>query len=85
MFGNTLLDILHTAGVGLLLRWVNDFVFFSIRREHLPKYNKLWNGWKKRIEENGRRLQRGGRYCYKGGILPSNLSGNWTCRIYVFL
>ena len=47
MFGDALLDILCAAGVGLSLRWVDEFVFFSIQRKHLPKYNKLRNNWKK--------------------------------------
>ena len=41
MFGDALLDILQTAGIGPSLRWVDDFVFFSIQREHLPKYNEI--------------------------------------------
>ena len=71
MFGDTLLDILRTAGIGPSLRWVDNFVFFSIQREHLPKYNEIRETWRRKIDKNGRRLQRGGRYWYKGGYLPS--------------
>ena len=72
MFGDAMLDILREAGIGPSLRWVDDFIFFSIRKEHLVKYNKLRNVWKDNIQANGGRLQRGGRFWYKGGNLPSD-------------
>ena len=37
MFGNALLDIFWAASIGPSLRWVDDFVFFAIQREHLPE------------------------------------------------
>ena len=74
MFGNTLLDILCAAGIHPSLRWVDNVIFFSIRREHIIEYNKLRNRWKVEIQENSGKLQRGGRHWYKGSDLPSDLA-----------
>ena len=51
---------------------MDDFIFFSIRKEYLHEYNKTRKIWRRRIEENGGKLQRGGRHWYKGGCLPSD-------------
>ena len=72
MFGDALLDVLRAAGVGPSLRWVDDFIFFTIHREHLPEYNQLRDIWRRKIQDNGGRLKRGGRYWYKGSNLPSD-------------
>ena len=71
LFGDALLDIIRAAGIGPSLRWVDDFVFFAIRREFLSEYNRLQERWKGKIEDNGGRQQKGGRYWYRGETLPS--------------
>lgn len=72
MFGDALLDIFRASGIGPSLRWVDDFVFFLMHRVHLNEYNKLREKWGSRIAENGGRLQKGGRYWYKGDALPND-------------
>ena len=72
MFGDALLDILRASGVGPALRWVDDFVFFQILRIHVAEYNKIRAKWRTSIEQNGGRLQNGGRFWYKGERLPSD-------------
>ena len=71
LFGDALLDILRAAGIGPSLRWVDDFVFFAIRREFVEGYNQLRERWRAKIERNGGGQQKGGRYWYKGEELPS--------------
>jgi len=71
LFGDALLDIFRAAGIGPSLRWVDDFIFFRIQKAFLKDYNKLREKWKARIERNGGRLQKGGRFWYKGQILPN--------------
>jgi len=71
MFGDALLDILQAASIGPSLRWVDDFVFFTICQEFLDEYNQLRGKWRATIEKNGGRQQKGGRYWFKGEILPS--------------
>ena len=72
MFGDALLDIFRAAGIGPALRWVDDFVFFLMLREHLEGYNKIRERWRTKIEENGGRLQNGGRFWFMGERLPSD-------------
>ena len=72
VFGDALLDILRAAGIGPSLRWVDDFVFFAIKHEYIEDYNKLRIKWRKSIEANGGRQQKGGRFWFKGDVLPSD-------------
>lgn len=72
LFGDALLDIFRASGIGPSLRWVDDFIFFLVRREFLDKYNGLRDEWKKRIERNGGRLQKGGRIWFRGELLPND-------------
>ena len=43
-----------------------------MERKYLNSYNKLREKWRAEIEENGGKLQRGGRTWYKGTLLPSD-------------
>ena len=72
LFGDALLDILRAAGIGPSLRWVDDFVFFRLQHRFIDEYNKLRGKWKHRIVENGGRQQKGGRFWYKGEMLPND-------------
>ena len=72
LFGDALLDIFRASGIGPSLRWVDDFIFFLMRREFLNKYNGLRNEWRKRIERNGGKLQKGGRIWFRGELLPND-------------
>ena len=72
LFGDALLDIFRASGIGPSLRWVDDFIFFLLRREFLDEYNELRNKWRKRIERNGGRLQKGGRIWFRGEPLPND-------------
>ena len=72
MFGDALLDILRASGIGPALRWVDDFVLFQILQAQVEEYNKTRAKWRTSIEQNGGRLQNGGRYWYKGERLPSD-------------
>ena len=43
---NAAIDILQFKGIGPISSWVDDHLFFHIRRKFLPKYNqqrKMWN------------------------------------------
>ena len=72
LFGNALLDILLAGGIGPSLRWVDDFLFLSIQRKYLKSYNKQRESWRTSIQDNGGKLQRGGRFWYKGNELPND-------------
>jgi len=72
LFGDALLDMIRASGIGPSLRWVDDFIFFLMGKEYINDYNKLRERWKEKIEENGGRIQKGGRVWFRGEQLPSD-------------
>jgi hypothetical protein len=46
-------DIHRAAGIGPLSKWVDNHVFFRVRKEHIPLYNQQRHEWSRRIEESG--------------------------------
>ena len=74
MFSDALQDIFRAAGIGPSLRWVDDFIFFLMRHEFITEYNKLHEKWREQIEENRGRLQKGGRFWFRGELTPSGLA-----------
>ena len=70
LFGEALQDIFQANGIGPSLRWVDGFIFFLVLQHFLNHYNKLCQKWSNRIEKNRGRLQKGGRFWFKGKTLP---------------
>jgi hypothetical protein len=70
LFGDALADLLRARGIGPVLKWVNDFIFFRIPTEHIPACNtdRDWN--QQTIEENSSQLHSKGRLWYKGKYSP---------------
>lgn len=66
LFGDALADILRAHGIGPILKWVDDFIFFRIPLPHIPTYNEARNDNRKVIADNGGMLQTGGRLWFKG-------------------
>jgi hypothetical protein len=66
MFGDALADILREKGIGPILKWVDDFIFFRIPCPSIVGYNHLRLTEGEIIRENGGMLQSGGRLWYKG-------------------
>ena len=50
LFGDALLDILRTEGIGPSLQWVDDFLFLAIEQRFIEGYNTLWEKKKTSIE-----------------------------------
>jgi len=69
LFGDALADLLRARGIGPILKWVDDFIFFRIPRNMVAAYNEEREQNRKVILENGGKLQTGGRIWYKGKIL----------------
>lgn len=69
LFGDALADLLRAKGIGPVLKWVDDYVFFRIPRNAIPEYNEGREVNRKAIANNGGILQTGGRLWYKGKIL----------------
>ena len=66
MFGDALADILRAKGIGPILKWVDDFIFFRIPCLTLAEYNEQRNRDHEAVEKNGGMLQTGGRLWYQG-------------------
>jgi hypothetical protein len=62
LFGDTLLDIFRASSIGPTIRWVDNFLFLTMKQSFIDKYNGLHEKWKAEIEENGGRQQKGGRF-----------------------
>jgi hypothetical protein len=41
MFGDALADILREKGIGPVLKWVDDFIFFRIPCASIERYNRF--------------------------------------------
>ena len=48
-------DLFQGCGIGPLAKWVDDHIFFRIRREHLPAYNTRRDQWCQEIQTQGGR------------------------------
>ena len=66
LFGDALADILRARGIGPILKWVDDFLFFRIPRDSIPAYNISHDANCAFIISNGGRQQTGGRLWFKG-------------------
>jgi len=70
LFGDALADLLRARGIGPILKWVDDFIFFRIPRNAISTYNEEKKCNRAVILDNGGQLQTGGRLWYKGKVCP---------------
>ena len=62
-------DIFRREGIGPISKWVDDHVFFRIRRQHLAGYNQMRALRHQTILSNGGRQQEGSRIWFCGNTL----------------
>jgi hypothetical protein len=65
-------DIMRAAGIGPILRWVDDHLFIRIPRSSLREYNQLRRNTASRIESLGGPKSKGGRSWFAGATLPDD-------------
>ena len=63
------LDILHAAGIGPVIAWVDDHLFFHLPRSALTNYNKLHETKARVIAGHSGRVKEKGCWWYKGDML----------------
>jgi hypothetical protein len=65
-------DIMRARGIGPISHWVDDHIFFRIRRRYLDRYNAKRAGARARIQarEGDQPRRRRGRIWWEGGDLP---------------
>ncbi|KIM86982.1 hypothetical protein PILCRDRAFT_64260, partial [Piloderma croceum F 1598] len=64
---NAASDILRFQGIGPISSWVDDHLFFRIKKTFLPEYNERRKSWNVNITQRGRH-QHGGRFWYGGHV-----------------
>lgn len=69
MVADTLIDLMHWKGMGPITKWVDDHVFFRIRRRYLDAYNSLRAHWARAVASGEGRCQSRGRLWYEGEVL----------------
>jgi len=52
-------DILRFQGIGPISSWVDDTIFFRIKKTFLPEYNERRKSWNVRYPQRGRHKTRG--------------------------
>ena len=62
-------DLLRFKGIGPLAKWVDDHLFFRIRREFLEVYNRQRRSRYVELSANGQ-LRQGGRLWFGGSTFP---------------
>lgn len=67
-------DIMHTQGLGPILRWVDDHLFIRIPSVHLADYNHVRSDISDHIHEFGGPITLGGYSWFTGAALPD---GQW--------
>ena len=58
-------EIFRHHGIGPLDKWVDDHIFFRVKREHIMDYNKARSGWHQQILTGGPQ-RNGGRIWFEG-------------------
>lgn len=66
LFGDALADLLRAKGIGPILKWVDDFIFFRIPSKSMLVYNQQRAENQRIVAENGGTRQSGGRLWFKG-------------------
>jgi hypothetical protein len=64
-------DLFRANGMGPISKWVDDHIFFRIRRCHLDMYNSQRRSWNQTVASNGGRIHEGSRIWYKGNTMPN--------------
>lgn len=63
-------DIMRSAGIGPIAKWVDDHTFLRIRTLHLNDYNRRRDIWRQQIERRGGQHHERGRIWFGGDTLP---------------
>ena len=72
------LDIFRAAGIGPIIAWVDDHLFFRLPRDTIVDYNKTREAKARVIAEQGGRLKDNGRWWFKGEALANDTHEEFT-------
>jgi hypothetical protein len=68
LFGDALAEILRAEGIGPVLKWVDDFIFFRIPCDTIHEYNRIRRHNRSVIADNGGVQKSKGRLWFKGKV-----------------
>ena len=68
LIADALADIFRAAGIGPVLKWVDDFLFIRLPVQALAAYNEARKQWSRSIQHTP--VQDGGRLWFRGPLLP---------------
>ena len=66
------LDIFRAAGIGPIIAWVDDHLFFRLPQDTITNYNKMREAKARVIAEQGGRLKDNGHWWFKGEALAND-------------
>ena len=67
------MEICRGHGLGPLTKWVDDYFWLRILREHLERYNQLQANLRDRIKRNGGMKYQKARTLFQGHTLPNGI------------
>jgi len=65
-------DLFRAKGIGPVSHWVDDHIFFRIRKEYLTQYNQHCTQVAESIRHNGGLITQGGRQWFEGDTLSDD-------------
>ena len=78
IMGDAGVDLMRARGIGPLVKWVDDHLFFRLDREHVDMYNGFCCSWSEAIIRQGGQAQRGARLWFPGESSPDGRQEEWA-------
>jgi hypothetical protein len=77
LIGDASADIMRTKGIGPIVKWVDDYVFFRLPRENVDSYNKFREETRDFILTNGGQLHKGAQLWFTRKTWPNEVTEEW--------
>ena len=78
IMGDAGVDLMRARGIGLLVKWVDDHLFFRLDREHVDMYNGFHHSRSEAVIQQGGRARRGARLWFPGESSPDGRQEEWA-------
>ena len=78
IMGDAGVDLMRARGIGQLVKWVDDHLFFRLDREHVDTYNVFHHRQSKTIVDQGGQAQQGARLWFPRETSPNDRQEEWV-------
>ena len=78
IMGDASADLMRAQGISLLVKWVDDHLFFRLDREHVDNYNRFRHRQAKTVVCQGGQAQHSVRLWFPGETLPDSRQEEWV-------